>query len=242
MERNPINDPPRRITDLAAMKRAGRSVDLKLSFEVVPVNFTQRENPYLAHIFLCRYTGTVDGEPFAFRKCYARGCSNNLCPHVSQAIMIANRYLLRDYNELSSAGIEIDKERIFELGDMVVKFDEREDTFGPPHTLEDYIEMARGGIEVAVEAELEYLPAVENFGRYKNAQTFLHGRFRVAADGKTRECQRCLSCYATDRESEEKAKSVEVANARLSLLYDRFDDATIRCERKYFRNEGEFRR
>jgi hypothetical protein len=234
MEQMAINDPPGRITDLAALKKRGRSVELNISFEVVPVNFTQRENPYLAHIFLCRYSGAVDGLPFAFRKCYARGCSNNLCPHVSQAIMIANRYLSRDYNELLSAGIDVDTERVFELGDMVLKFDDREDRFGPPHTLEDYIEMAVEGSSVNVHAELEYLPAVEHFGHYKNAQTFLHGRFQVTADSHTRECQRCLSCYASDREDEEKPGSVEIANARLALLYDRFDAAGIRCERKFF--------
>ena len=234
MEQIEINNPPRRITDIAALKKQGRSVDLNLSFEVVPVNFTQRENPYLAHIFLCRYSGAVDGEPFEFRKCYARGCSNNICPHVSQAIMIANRYLLRDYNELAKAGIEIDKERVFELGDMVLKFDEREDRFGPPHTLEDYIEMAMGGTSMAVEVDLEFLPAVEHFGHYKNAQTFLHGRFQVTADDSTRECQRCLSCYPTEKEAEERPKSVEIANARLALLFDRFDKAAIRCERKFF--------
>ena len=77
----------------------------RTAFEILPVDFQHRANPFSAHIFLCLYYGAIDGVTYAFRKCYARGCPNNLCPHVSQAVLIANRYLQRDYHKLKSAGL-----------------------------------------------------------------------------------------------------------------------------------------
>jgi hypothetical protein len=53
---------------------------------------------------------------------YARGCPNNLCNHVSRAVIIANRYLQRDYHSLASGGILIG-DTLFTLTDMLVKFD-----------------------------------------------------------------------------------------------------------------------
>ena len=106
-----------------AYKRHGATVTCQTAFEILPVDFQHRANPFRAHIFLCLYYGAIDGETYAFRKCYARGCPNNLCPHVSQAVLIANRYLQRDYHRLESAGIEIEKS-FFTLADMLVQFEQ----------------------------------------------------------------------------------------------------------------------
>ncbi len=115
--------PPNRITDLVAFKEQGFEVVCNPSFEILPVDFAHRDNQFQAFIFLCRFTGTIDRQEYMFRKCYARGCPHNLCPHVSQAVMIANRYLQRDYRRLEEGGIEIEK-RLFSLEDMMVKYED----------------------------------------------------------------------------------------------------------------------
>lgn len=233
MTQTNIGNPPRRVTDVAALKREGRDVTCRAEFEVIPVDFIHRDNPYKAHVFLCRYSGSVDGTPFSFRKCYARGCSHNLCPHVSQAVMIANRYLQRDYRVLRDAGIDMAEKR-YTLDDMVVKFEDYRDTHGPTYTIDDYVHVAEEGNPVAVEVVLEHLPAVEHFSNYKNSQTFLHGTFKVTALGETHPVQRCFSCYATEKEAEEKPTAVDIANRRLDLLYRKFDDAGVRYEKAFF--------
>lgn len=229
-----ITQPPRRVTDVAALKRLGCDVSCQAAFEVVPVDFIHRDNPYQAHVFLCRYSGTVDNTSFSFRKCYARGCSHNICPHVSQAIMIANRYLQRDYRVLRDAGIAM-ADKLYTLDDMVVKFDDYQEAHGPVYTIDDYVHMAEEGNAVAVETLLEYLPAVEHFSNYKNSQTFLHGTFRVSALGETHPVQRCFSCYPTEQETEEKTLAVEIANRRLDLLYQGFDAASVRYDKIFFK-------
>ncbi len=229
-----VHHPPGRITDLVEMKRQGCEVTCTPVFEIVPVDFAHRNHAYQAYVFLCRYGGSIDGKAYAFRKCYARGCPNNLCPHVFQAVMIANRHLSRDYARLKAGGIAV-TERMFSLDEMMVKFDDAKEADGPLLTMDDYIRIAAEGNEVRVGISLEYLPAVEHFGNYQNAQTFLNGEFEVQALGKTGSYQRCLACYATNRERDEKPRAVRIANQRLGLLYREFDKVSICYDQTLFK-------
>ena len=226
--------PPNRVTDLIALKKSGSSVNCQVSFEILPVDFDHRNNPFRAYIFLSRYTGDVDGQEFKFRKCYARGCPNNLCPHVSQAVMIANRYLRRDYRRLQEGGVAIE-EQLFTLEDMMVKYEDVHEAYGAVMAIHDYINLAREGNDVFVKLGLEYVPAVEHFANYKNAQIFLMVDFAVTSLGKTSNIERCLGCYAQEREKEEKPEMVDIANERLRLLYEEFDQAPVEYEPVFFK-------
>jgi hypothetical protein len=223
----------KRISDLVHLKEEGAAVTCRQTFDVIPVDFQHRKSPFQAHVFLCHFEGEINGEKYAFRKCYARGCPNNLCPHVSQAVMIANRYLQRDYIRLRKTGIEVE-ERLFTLEDMLVKFDGYQEEHDPTLTMDDYINMAKGGTKVSVDIGLEYVPAVEHFANYQNSQTFLNVDFVVESLGKRHNFQRCVACYQTDREEAEKGDQVEVANARLKEMYQGFGEASIRYEQRFF--------
>jgi hypothetical protein len=228
-----IHDLPARVTDLIGMKARGLDVTCRTSFEILPVDFAHRANPFKAYIFLCRFDGTFDGQKYGFRKCYARGCPHNLCPHVSQAIMIANRYLQRDYRRLEKCGVEVEK-RMFTLEDMMVKFNGYHEEHGPILTIHDYINIAKEGNEVCIDIIIEYVPAVEHFANYENKQTFLMVDFTVTTLGRTNHSERCLACYPTKEEKEEKQISTEVANKRLRYLYQEFDEASINYNKCFF--------
>jgi len=225
--------PPNRITDLVALKEQGIEVVCNPSFEILPVDFAHRDNNYRAFVFLCRFIGSVNGQDYMFRKCYARGCPRNLCPHVSQAIMIANRYLQRDYKRLSDAGVQV-KKRLFTLADMVVKFDEIEEEHGPLLALHDYINIAKEGNEVSVELALEFVPGVEHFANYKNKQIFLMVDFSITVLAKICHYERCLACYEADKEKQERSQKIDIANERLKILYDEFDQVSIKYEKRFF--------
>lgn len=233
MEQSTINDLPNRVTDLIGMKTRRLDVTCQTSFEILPVDFAHRANPFQAYIFLCRYDGTIDGKEYSFRKCYARGCPHNLCPHVSQAIMIANRYLQRDYRRLEACGIKIEK-RMFTLEDMIVKFNGYHEEHGSILTIHDYINIAKEGNEVSIQINIEYVPAVEHFVNSNNKQTFLMVDFTVTTLGRSGHYERCLACYPTKEEKEEKRIATGVANERLRLLYQEFDDTSIRYEKCFF--------
>ena len=224
---------PNRITDLVELKEQGFEVICNPSFEILPVDFAHRDNQFQAFIFLCRYNGSIDGQKYLFRKCYARGCPHNLCPHVSQAVMIANRYLQRDYRRLEAGGIEIEK-RLFSLEDMMVKYEDVHEAYGAVMAIHDYINLAREGNDVFVDLSLEYVPAVEHFANYKNAQIFLMVDFAITSLGKIHKYERCLACFPEDGEKEEKQEKVSIANDRLMLLYDEFDLASVKYEKRFF--------
>ncbi len=225
--------PPHRVTDLIIFKNSGASVTSRVSFEILPVDFAHRENPFQAYIFLSRYAGDIDGREYAFRKCYARGCPNNLCPHVSQAVMIANRYLQRDYRRMEESGIPIEK-LLFSLSDMMVKFDDAHDAYGAVMAIDDYINLAREGNEVSVETKLEYVPAAEHFANQKTAQIFLMADFGISCLGKTSHIERCLACYPEEKDEEEKMEKMEIANERLKLLYEAFERASVKYGKSFF--------
>lgn len=225
---------PRRITDLISAKQQGAQVICEPTFEIIPVDFIHKLSRFQAFIFLCRYNGAIDQREFTFRKCYARGCPNNLCLHVSQAVMIANRYLQRDYHKLKQAGIAVNENQVFTLDQMVVKFDEYQNQYGPPITLDDVIQMAEDGQKIEMEIELELVPAVEHFANHENEQTFLHSNFTVACEGRTYRTQRCLACFPTDEEAAEKTNAMRIANERLALLYASLDKHHIVYQRKLF--------
>ena len=123
--------------------------------------------------------------------------------------------------------------KLFTLDDMVVKFDKLHEGGEPLLIIDDYIHMALDSNDVSIDIVLEYVPAVEHFATHKNAQTFLMGDFNVSTLGQSHICQRCFSCYETGKH-EEKPTAVEVANARLELLYREFDSASIRYDKRFF--------
>jgi hypothetical protein len=236
MQTNTFFKTPRRITDLVELKQGGASVVCRPIFEILQADFEHRKHPFKAHIFLCRYTGAINNRDYSFRKCYARGCPLNLCPQVFQAVMIANRYLQRDLRLLQKNGIEVEN-RLFSLDDMVVKFEELHAENDPILTIYDYIHIAEEGNDVEVEVALEYIPAVEHFATHKNSQTFLTAKFAVKTLGNCYYFERFFACFPTHKNNGEMQQAVEVANARLTQLYGQFDQASIKYEKRFFKQE-----
>lgn len=234
METQALSDSPRRITDLVDAAKAGVDVSVDRVFDILPVDFHHAANPFHAYIFLVNYRGAIAGRPFEFRKCYARGCPHNLCTHVNQAVIIANRYLERDRQTLASAGIDLE-DKGFTLEDMVVKFERRDEREEPALTIPELIVLASGSDAVmTVTVFLEYMPAVEHFANQKNAQTYLSGEFTARQANRTYRSHRCFACYATDSAAEEKPRAVVVANARLAEIYKSFDKMGAVCQKKIF--------
>ncbi|MFH1985168.1 MAG: hypothetical protein ABIL58_25295 [Pseudomonadota bacterium] len=234
METQALSDSPRRITDLTDAAKAGFDVTVDRVFDILPVDFHHAANPFHAYIFLVHYQGAVAGKPFAFRKCYARGCPHNLCTHVHQAVIIANRYLERDRQTLATAGILLE-DKGFTLEDMVVKFERRDERSEPALTIPELIVLASGAeTAMTVAVSLEYMPAVEHFANQKNAQTYLSGEFIAQLADNTYRSHRCFACYGTDSAAEEKPRAVIVANARLAEIYKAFDKAGADCKKRLF--------
>ena len=233
MSHAPVHHPPIRITDLIELKSRGAAINCSSVLDITPIDFSHRHHHFRAFVFVGRFSGTADSEQYTFRKCYARGCKHDLCPRVSQAVMIANRYLQRDYHRLEQSGIAIEK-KLFTLEGSVVRLQALKDDPREAMIIDDYIRLAKGGNQVSVDVALEYVPAIEHFEYHQNHQTFLLADFVVTAEGKAAACQRCLGCYRTEKEQEERPLQIEVANDRLSLIYKDFDLSSIGYEERFF--------
>jgi len=136
MEERMSQNPPMCIMDLISLKKAGHEIMVDNAFEINEVELDHEEHPFQAFLFFSRFKGAVDGQSYEFKKRYSRGCTHNLCPHVSQAVMIANRYLQRDFAALEKAGIKVET-KLFTLEGMLSKFEEKKDQFVSTLILDD---------------------------------------------------------------------------------------------------------
>ena len=228
-----VHNPPISITDLALLKQKGATIKVENTFEINEVDLVHEENPFRAFLFFSLFSGTVDGESYEFRKCYSRGCTHNLCPHVSQAVMIANRYLKRDYKTLEKSGITLE-ENLFSLEAMLAQFEKKRDDFVNTLILEDYIHIAKEGDKITIKVSVEKFSAVENFANTSEKRLFFAANFNVNYLGETHICHRCFSCCMTDREREDAQAATELANRRLASIYMSFDQAGIAYNRIFF--------
>jgi len=85
-----------------------------------------------------------------------------------------------------------------------------------------------------VEMALEFVPGVEHFANYKNQQVFLMVDFSITLLGKTHHYERCLACYEAEKEQQEKSRGINIANERLKLLYEEFNQASVKYEKRFF--------
>ena len=60
------------------------------------------------------------------------------------------------------------------------------------------------------------------------------GDFTITTLGKKSQFQRCLACFRTDDETEEKSVAIQTANDRLKILFNEFDDAKVQYKACFF--------
>ena len=224
---------PNRISDLIKLKQEGHDVTCFTFFEIVPLDVENEFKSYKAFIFLCQYGGTVDGEDYGFRKCYARACSDNQCDNINQTVMTAKIYALADYNTLEQAGISLDKRRMT-LAEVVKKFEGMQDEYKPIQTIRDYVEKARAGHVVSMEHRLNLIHAQEHVSNYKVQTVFFMAAFTITCDGKIHHHERCYACYPKDQAAVEKKDKMDIANARLKILYNQLDQVSIKHNKLFY--------
>jgi len=233
MVANQVHNPPIRVADLIAFKKQGKNVTCDIEFGIHQVEFRDRDAPYDAYLFFSYFSGKIDGQDYKFRKCYARGCPNNLCPHVAQAVMIANRYLQRDQAALAQAGIQV-PELLFSLPEMMVSFQNAAQAQVKGEDLDHFLALAKEGEKVAIQVEPEFMPAHENFEGRKEAQVFLIANFSISHQGCTSDLQRCFSCFPVQEEGAKKPLALSLARQRMSELYQQFERSGVDYHPRFF--------
>lgn len=224
---------PKRIQDLLWANSQGQQLTCYPDLQIVPAEFFSERGWQKAHIFLCRFTGTINERPFAFRKCYTRGPYESLCKNGMNAVWVANRYLKNDYRRLNKAGIDI-SEALFSLQDIMDLGCIDNNTKCPPMTIYDFIYIAKEGNQVLVEVSLDKMLALEHHPDEVADQTYLIADFTMIALTKISHCQRCLASYPTKNEETDKTSMNRVANKRLQSIFYAFKRAGIYYNEIFF--------
>jgi hypothetical protein len=231
--RVPTSRASMRVTD-HRIHGQGATVVCRTQFDILPVDFASVQSRS-GRIFSCVSTvGPSTGNDFSFRKCYARGCPHNLCPHVSQAVLIANRYLQRDYHRLKTAGIAVEK-NLFSLEEMVLKFDQQKEDDRPGHGAIRLCPTGPTGQEVTIRPTLDFVSAVEHFDRFENKMIFFMADFAVTCQGETTHHGTLPGLLSRRQGSRGAVRPRSIlANARLRLLYEELVSAGGKAEKSFF--------
>ncbi|RLB97925.1 MAG: hypothetical protein DRH90_22635 [Deltaproteobacteria bacterium] len=109
-----------------------------------------------------------------------------------------------------------------------------QDEYKPIQTIQDYVEKARAGQNIRIEHRLNYISAQEYVSDYKIQMIFLMVAFIITCDGEIHQHERCYACYPKDQEALEKQDKMDIANARLKILYNKFDQVSIKHEKLFY--------
>jgi hypothetical protein len=224
--------PPSRISDLLQWKLRSSRVFCRATFDVIPMYFTEDDPAYRALMFLCRFSGTIDGEEYGFRKCYARGCPDGHCPATYKAILAANHYMKSDLEKLRRAGILLERPKLT-LESYAKKIENRALNQGAMR-MEDTIALAKDRGGISIEPWLQWVHAREQLPNFEVKMVFLMVNFAVHYDNQIKNYEMCLSCYPLDQENEQKNEKIVVANERLRSLYARLEVSFTRFTKQFF--------
>jgi len=156
------NTPAQKVNMLAVLigeAASGKKVVLNTKFmrEVIQSAFLshdlEHEGPPVDTIILSvEYSGTIDGNPFEFKKNYS--FAGVEVDHALEYLLIANNRLQVDYDRLRVAGIAL-KEDFFTLENSFMGLSGDASLKKPAIRLQDFIYLSHAGVPVSVAIRLQ---------------------------------------------------------------------------------------
>ena len=210
---------------------AGKHVDLNVNpvREVIRID---REDQKIDMVVLSmEYSGTIDGEPFKFKKGYS--FAEDEAKYAFQCLLIANNRLQIDYDRLKEAGINT-KDDFFTFQNSFLGLPGDASLKSPALRLQSFIHLARTGAPVSVDVSIKSPTIIlkqedaekEGFGCIA---TFV---FNTEDDETTIEKLYSLGSYDDTKEYQAEVKNV--ANRRLERDCERLRRAGMDVDRLSF--------
>lgn len=169
-------------------------------------------------IISMEYSGTVDAEPFKFRKEYSHTYDET--EYALDCILIANNRLQVDYDRLRQGGVEV-KGEFFTFQNTFFGLPGIASERRPALRLEAFINLARSGMPVSVDVVLKRPDVVvkEEEGE-KKGFAYVADFVFTTAEGKTT-IEKLYDRALHDDTEERRARVKEVANKRLGRDFER---------------------
>ena len=210
---------------------AGKKVVLqtKLLREVIKI---EREGqPAETVILSVEYSGTVDGNPFAFQKNYS--FVDDSIRYALECLLIANNRLQMDYDRLKEAGIGVPGD-FFTLQNSFIGLSGDASLKSPALRLQDFIHLFRAGAGVSVHVNLSH-PSVSltQGGVQKKGFGCMAGFTFTTKDGKTT-VEKLYGLGSYDDPKAYQAEIKTVATKRLERDCERLRRAGIKVDNLSF--------
>jgi len=132
---------------------SGKKVVLNTKFVREVIKIEREGQPADTIILSVEYSGTVDGNPFDFKKNYS--FTEDEVDYALECLLIANNRLQMDYDRIKGAGIAV-KEDFFTLENSFMDLSGDASLKKPAVRLQDFIHLSLAGVSVKVEVTLKY--------------------------------------------------------------------------------------
>lgn len=195
------------------------------------VKFKREDQDVDTVILFMDYSGTVNGEPFVFRKDYSFVYDE--AEYALECLLVANNRLQMDYDRLEAAGIAVAHEFFtFQnafmgpLGDSTLK--------RPALRLQNFIHLMRAGVPVSVEVTLKCpdMTVKQESGEKKGFGCIAAFEFTTGEGKAIIEKLYNIGCY--DDPAAAQAETKKVANKRLERDCERLRSAGMKVDKLAF--------
>ena len=132
---------------------SGKKVVLNTKFVREVIKIEREGQPVDTIILSVEYSGTVDGNPFEFKKNYS--FTEDEVDYALECLLIANNRLQMDYDRIKGAGIAV-KEDFFTLENSFMGLSGDASLKKPAIRLQDFIHLSLAGVSVKVDVTLKY--------------------------------------------------------------------------------------
>jgi hypothetical protein len=210
------------LIDLAAL---GKKVDLKAKPCRDVIKLGQEGETIENVILSMEYSGTVDGEPFSFKKEYSHAYDES--EYALDCLLIANNRLQVDYDRLKNGGIDV-KHEFFTFQNTFLALSGVASAKRPALRLQNFIHLAHAGIPVSVNVNPKRLDIVtkEKDGE-KKGFVYMATFVFTTEEGKT-SIEKLYDQGLFDDTEERKARIREIATKRLERDCERLRSAGIK--------------
>jgi len=192
----------------------------------------KREGPYVDTVILSmEYSGTVNGEPFVFRKDYS--LADDEAEYALECLLIANNRLQMDYERLEKAGIAV-KGEFFTFQNSFLGLPGDASLKKPALRLQNFIHLMHAGVPVSVDVTLKCPDMIvkQANGEKKGFGCMAAFEFTTAESKTTIEKLYNVGCY--DDTAEAQAETREVASKRLERDFERLRSAGMKVDALVF--------
>ena len=192
----------------------------------------KREGQYVDTVILSmEYSGTVNGEPFVFRKDYS--FADDEAEYALECLLIANNRLQMDYERLEKAGIAV-KGEFFTFQNSFLGLPGDASLKKPALRLQNFIHLMHAGVPVSVDVTLKCPDMIVKQANGEKKGFGCMAAFEFTTGESKTTIEKFYNVGCDDDTAEAQAETREVASKRLERDCERLRSAGMKVDKLVF--------